>query len=157
MTLKTRRPSHRMLKAIISHAKPNYTRLVQEKCVIQTFTRMKKDSRRDLLGERGNVINGLKDESLKHGLARQRPFMIMIEQISGLPWNATVTGKVALLIYREEERGMFPEVKKEYPLSDILIIRIKLKKLIRIYFLQDPFPYYNLFKIFRLISREFQF
>lgn len=79
ITLKTRRPSHRMSRAIISHAKSSYTRLVK-KCVIPTFKQAKKESRRDLLGER-SAVNGLqKDESLERGLARP----ITIEQIPDL-------------------------------------------------------------------------
>lgn len=84
MTLKTRRPSHRMPRAIISHAKPNYTRLV-EKRVIPTFTRTKKESRRVPSGEGGSVVNGLKDESLEHGLARRITIAITIEQTPDLP------------------------------------------------------------------------
>lgn len=75
ITLKTRRPSHRILRVTISHAKSSYTRLVK-KCVIPTFTQAKKESCRDLLRE-GSAVNGLKDESLERDLARQ----ITIEQI----------------------------------------------------------------------------
>lgn len=79
-TLKTRGPSRRMLRAIISHAKPSHTRLVKKR-VIPTFTRAKKESRRDLSRGGGSAVNGLKDESLERGLARR----ITIGQIPDLP------------------------------------------------------------------------
>jgi len=71
-----------MLRVTISHAKSSYTRLV-EKRVTPTFMRAKKELRRDLSGEGGNAVSGLRDESLEHGLARQ--ITITIEQIPDLP------------------------------------------------------------------------
>lgn len=72
-----------MLRAMISHAKPSYTRLMQGR-VIPTFMQVKKESRRDLSREGGgNAVNVLKDASLVHDLARQ--ITITIEQKPDLP------------------------------------------------------------------------